>query len=400
MTYNVERIRADFPSLTSGVAHFDGPGGSQVPASVAQAVAATLISPISNRGTITESERNAEKTVVDFRSAVSDLLNCQPNGVIFGRSWTQISYDLSRAMAKEWAAGDEIVVTRLEHDSNLRPWIQAAQAVGAIVRWAEIDVTTGELPLEAVRSVINKKTKLVTVTGASNILGTRPEIIEIGKAARAVGAIFVVDGVHLTPHAPIDVKKLGADIYGFSSYKLLGPHCGIAVGDPALLEKIHNDKLLPSTMVVPERFEFGTLPYEILAGVTASIDYVAGMLGVSGGTRRERIVASMTALEEYEANLFAYMETEIKKIPGIKTYGHAKNRTPTLYFNLNGVEPIAMYHHLAKLKVNAPASNFYSIEPSRALGLGDAGAVRAGLAPYSTRGEVDRLIEGINSFTL
>lgn len=398
MAYNVERVRADFPSLKSGVAHFDGPGGSQVPSVVAQAVADTLVSSISNRGTITQSERNADKVVDEFRRAVADLLNCQPAGVIFGRSWTQLSYDISRALAKQWGPGDEIIVTPLEHDSNLRPWIQAAEAVGATVRWAKIDIATGELPLSAIQSLISKKTKLVAVTGASNILGTRPEIKAIGKVVHEAGATFVVDGVHLTPHAPIDCKDIGADIYGFSSYKLLGPHCGIVAGDLELLEKMRNDKLLPSTMQVPERFEFGTLPYEIMAGVNASINYVADLLDEKTGNRRKRIVASMSALEEYESQLFGYLESEMKKISGITTYGHAKKRTPTLFFNLSGVEPLALYEHLASLKVNAPAGNFYSIEASRAMGLGDAGAVRAGLAPYSTKSEVDRLIAGINSY--
>ena len=398
MTFNVERIRNEFPALLSGVAHFDGPGGSQVPTSVAQAVAQTLMSPISNRGVVTQSEKNAEAIVLAFRSAVADLVDCDPRGVIYGRSWTQLSYDISRALAKGWGPGDEIVVSRLEHDSNLRPWIQAAESAGAMVRWAEMDTSTGELPLASVQAVISSKTKLVAVTGASNILGTRPDIKAIGEAAHAVGALFVVDGVHLTPHAPISVKEIGADFFGFSPYKLLGPHCGVVVADPALLQKVKNDKLLPSTMEVPERFEFGTLPYEIMAGVTAAIDFVADMLEQSSGTRRERIVASMTAVEEYEAELFEYMESEIKKLPGVTTYGHAPHRTPTIYFNVDGVEPAAMYRHLATLKVNAPASNFYSIEASRALGLGDAGAVRAGLAPYSTKSEIDRLVAGINSF--
>jgi cysteine desulfurase family protein (TIGR01976 family) len=397
MAFDVERIRKEFPSLLSGVAHFDGPGGSQVPTSVAQAVAQTLMSPISNRGVVTQSEKNAEAIVLGFRSAVADLLDCDPRGVIYGRSWTQLSYDISRALAKDWAPGDEIVVSRLEHDSNLRPWIQAAEAAGAMVRWAEMDTSTGELPLRNIQAVISARTKLVAVTGASNILGTRPDLAAIGQAAHAVGALFVVDGVHLTPHAAISVKDIGADFYGFSPYKLLGPHCGVVVADPALLQKVRNDKLLPSTMEVPERFEFGTLPYEIMAGVTAAIDFVAEMLVQESGTRRERIVASMNAVEAYEAELFEYMEAEIEKIPGVKTYGHAAHRTPTIFFTIEGIAPAAMYRHLATLKVNAPASNFYSIEASKALGLGEAGAVRAGLAPYSTKEEIDRLVAGINS---
>lgn len=400
MAYDVERIRAQFPSLSSGVAHFDGPGGSQVPSQVAKAVADTLIAPISNRGSVTQSEKNAEAIVVEFRRAVADLFDCNPRGVIVGRSWTQLTYDISRALAKGWSVGDEIVVSRLEHDSNIRPWIQAAEAVGATVRWAEFDIATSELYLSAIESVINRRTKLVAVTGASNILGTRPDIHAIGKVAHSVGALFVVDGVHLTPHAPISMKEIGADFYGFSPYKLLGPHCGIIAAAPELLEKVKNDKLLPSPTAVPERFEYGTLPYEILAGVTASINFVADLVPHGAGSRRERIVASMTALAEYEAELFRYLERAIKELPGITTYGHAVNRTPTLFFNLANIEPAAVYRHLASRKVNAPASHFYSFEASRALGLGDAGAVRVGLAPYTTEGEVDRLVSALAELTV
>jgi cysteine desulfurase family protein (TIGR01976 family) len=400
MTYDVERIRAQFPALTSGVAHFDGPGGSQVPSQVAKAVADTLVTPISNRGTVTQSEQNAEAVVVEFRQAVADLLDCNPQGVILGRSWTQLTYDISRALAKDWSVGNEIVVSRLEHDSNIRPWIQAAEAVGATIRWAEFDIGTGELPLSAFDSVINSHTKLVAVTGASNILGTRPDIHEIGEAAHSVGALFFVDGVHLTPHAPISMTDIGADFYGFSPYKLLGPHCGIMAAAPELLEKVKNDKLLPSSVAVPERFEFGTLPYELLAGVTAAINFVADIVPEKIGSRRERIVASMTAVEEYELELFRHMEREIEKLPGISIYGQATNRTPTLYFNLAQVEPASVYRHLATRKVNAPASNFYSIEASRALGLGDTGAVRAGLAPYTIKAEVDRLVSALAELSI
>ena len=159
MTYDVNKIRSHFPSLNTCLAYFDGPGGSQVPTSVAQAVAQTLMSPISNRGVVTQSEKNAEAIVLAFRSAVADLVDCDPRGVIYGRSWTQLSYDISRALAKGWGPGDEIVVSRLEHDSNLRPWIQAAESAGAMVRWAEMDTSTGELPLASVQAVISSKTK-------------------------------------------------------------------------------------------------------------------------------------------------------------------------------------------------------------------------------------------------
>ena len=395
MTFNVEKIRKDFPSLESGIAFFDGPGGSQVPRVVGQAISDAITMASSNRGTITESEQSADRCVTEYRKAVADLTGGDPRGVIYGRSWTQLSYDLSRTLAKSWGPGDEIVVTNLDHDSNIRPWIQAAEAKGATVRWAKFDTSTGELSVDAVTSQINSKTKFVTVTGASNTLGTRPDLRAIADAVHSVGALFCVDGVHLTPHRPIDVKAIGADFFGFSAYKMMGPHCGSVVADPALLETLQNDKLLPSTMVVPERFEFGTLPYEIMAGVTAAIDYIAGMDSQSGN-RRERIIESMNSLDAYEHELFEYMENQIKGLKGVRTFGHAKNRTPTIYFQLEGHESVDVYKFLATKKVNAPASNFYALEISRALGLGDAGAIRAGLAPYSTRDDVDRLVAGLS----
>lgn len=394
MSFNVEKIRADFPSLKSGLAFFDGPGGSQVPNQVGTAIAAAITQPISNRGVTTLSEKNAEEIVLGFRKAVGDLINADPAGVVYGRSWTQITYDFSRTLAKSWKPGDEIIVTTLDHDSNIRPWVQAAEAVGVVVRWAKFDTPTGELPTSAISELLNEKTRLVAVTGAGNTLGTRPDIQEIAQAVHKTNALLYVDGVHLTPHTPIDMQAIGADFFGLSFYKIFGPHCAAIAAKPELLKTLKNDKLLPSTSESPERFEFGTLPYELMAGCTATIDYIANMVDGSG-SRRQRIVNSMAAAEKYEEELFEYMESEIKALPGVTLYGHAENRTPTLYFNLKGISGAEVHKHLAGLKVNAPASNFYALEVSRALGLGDTGAVRAGLAPYSTTEDVDRLIAGL-----
>jgi cysteine desulfurase family protein (TIGR01976 family) len=394
MTYDVEKIRADFPALKSGLAFFDGPGGSQVPTQVGAAIAAAITQPISNRGVTTLSEKSADEIVLGFRKAVGDLINADPAGVVYGRSWTQITYDFSRTLAKSWKPGDEIIVTTLDHDSNIRPWVQAAEAVGAVVRWAKFDTATGELPTSAISDLLNDKTRLVAVTGAGNTLGTRPNIQEISQAVHKTSALLYIDGVHLTPHTPIDMQAMGADFFGLSFYKIFGPHCAAIAAKPELLKTLNNDKLLPSTSESPERFEFGTLPYELMAGCTATIDYIANMVDGSG-SRRQRVVNSMAAAEKYEEELFEYMESEIKAIPGVTLYGHAKNRTPTLYFNLKGVAGAEVHKHLAGLKVNAPASNFYALEVSRALGLGDTGAVRAGLAPYSTKEDVDRLVAGL-----
>ena len=395
MTYDVNKIRSHFPSLNTGLAYFCGPGGSQVPDVVGAAIAAAITKPISNRNTNTESEKNAEEIVLGFRQAVGDLIDVDPHGVVYGRSWTQLSYDFSRTLAKNWGPGDEVVVSRLDHDSNVRPWIQAAEAVGATVRWAEIDLETTELTVAAVEAVLSSKTKLVAVTGAGNTIGTRPDLKAIGVAVHKVGALFYVDGVHLTPHAAISAREIGADFFGLSFYKLMGPHCAALAASPALLETLNNDKLLPATSAVPERFEFGTLPYELMAGCIAAIDFIAEMAPGNGTTRREKIVNSMNALEKYEDGLLEYLESSVKALPGVVMYGHAKHRTPTIYFSCTGHSSADIYAAMASKGVTLPASNFYALEVSRKLGLGDTGALRAGLAPYSIKDDVDRLVGGL-----
>jgi len=395
MSYDVQRIRSYFPSLNTGLAFFDGPGGSQVPTVVGDAIAQAITKPISNRNVVTESEKNAEEIVRGFRHAVADLIDVDPRGVVYGRSWTQLVYDFSRTLAKNWQEGDEIVVSRLDHDSNIRPWIQAAEAVGATVRWAEFDPKTSELEVAAVEAVLSPKTKLVAVTGAGNTIGTRPDLKSIGTAVHKVGALFFVDGVHLTPHTVISVKDIGADFFGFSFYKLMGPHCAALAASPALLETLNNDKLLPATKVVPERFEFGTLPYELMAGCSAAIDFIAEMAPGDGKTRREKIVNSMKSLEKYEDELMEYLESSVAALPGVTLYGRAKHRTPTIYFSFAGRNNADIYNALALKKVNVPASNFYALEVSRKLGLGDSGALRAGLAPYSIKEDIDRLVAGL-----
>ena len=366
-----------------------------MPSQVGNAISNAITSPISNRNDTTQSERNAEEIVINFRRAVADLINADSSGVIYGRSWTQITYDFSRTLAKTWKPGDEIIVSTLDHDSNIRPWVQAAESVGAVIQWAEFDIETGELPTSAISKLLSGKTRLVAVTGAGNTLGTRPDIKAIAAEVHRANALLYVDGVHLTPHTPVDMQAMGADIYGFSFYKLLGPHCAAIAAKPDLLATLENDKLLPSTSAVPDRFELGTLPYELMAGCTAAIDYIANMVEGGQANRRQRIIASMEALEMYEEELFKFMESEIEGLPGVSTYGHASKRTPTMYFNLKGVAGVAVYRHLAQLQVNAPAGNFYALEASRALGLGDNGAVRVGLAPYSTHDDVTRLINGL-----
>ncbi|MET8155677.1 cysteine desulfurase-like protein [Sphaerisporangium sp. NPDC005289] len=399
MTYDVAAVRERFPALKEGAAHFDGPGGTQVPDAVADAVAGALTAAVANRGSVTAAEVRADQIVLDARSAMADLLAGVPAGIVFGRSMTQLTYDLARALAKDWDPGDEVVVSRLDHDADIRPWVHAAEARGVTVRWAEFDRESGELAVEAVAGLLGPRTRLVAVTGASNLLGTRPDVPAIAERTHAAGALLFVDGVHLTPHSVVDIGALGADFYACSPYKFLGPHLGVLAADPGLLEGVHSDKLLPQTGAVPERFELGTLPYELLAGTTAAVDFLAGLVP-GEGTRRERLVRSMTALEDHEQVMLERLEKGLARIPGMRLYGApGRRRTPTTLFSVDGVDSAEIYSFLAARGVNAPAGSFYALECSRWLGLGDAGAVRAGIAPYTDESDVDRLLDGLDALT-
>ena len=290
--YDVERIRSHFPALREGAAHFDGPGGSQTPAVVARAVADTLTSAVSNRGTVTPAERRADEIVVTARAAVADLLGADARGIVFGRSATELTFQLARTLSAGWTEGDEVVVTRLDHDANVRPWVIAAQDRGATVRFADFDPATGELDPAQVEAVVGERTRLVAVTAASNLIGTRPDLPVIADVAHGVGALLWVDGVHATAHVATDLPASGADFWVCSPYKFLGPHLGVLAARPELLETLRPAKLLPSSDAVPERFELGTLPYELLAGTTAAVEFLAGLDAAAVGSRRERLLAS------------------------------------------------------------------------------------------------------------
>ncbi|HWS35569.1 MAG TPA: cysteine desulfurase-like protein [Actinoplanes sp.] len=407
MSFDVTAFRAHFPSLDSGLAFFDGPGGTQTPRPVAEAIVATMTGPLSNRGAVSVSELNADRAVTGFRSAYADLLGVPANGIVHGRSATQLTYDFSRHLAKTWQPGDEIVVSRLDHDSNIRPWIQAAEARGVTVRWIEIDPATTELDLVG----FSPRTRLVAVTAASNVLGTVTPLRTIADMAHEVGALLYVDGVHYTAHRFVDVAALGADLFVCSPYKFLGPHCGVLAADPALLESLRPDKLIPSPDTVPERFEFGTLPYEQLAGATAAVDFLASVTPASAtpasvgsasagdsspeGGRRERLARSFRALHAHESMLRSRIEDGLT---GVTVHSLAADRTPTLLMSFEGRDARDAQLFLAARDVLAPAGSFYAHEPFEALKLPKP-ALRVGLAPYNTIGEVDRLLDGLAAFS-
>ncbi|MFC8425200.1 cysteine desulfurase-like protein [Streptomyces sp. NPDC057236] len=398
MTYDLTALRARIPALAAGTAHFDGPGGTQMPLPVIEAIAAALSRPLSIRGDGLPGERNAETVVVEARRAMADLLGADPAGVVFGRSATQLTYDFSRTLAATWSPGDEVVVSRLDHDANIRPWVQAAERAGCTVRWADFDPATGELTADDVRSRLSGRTRLVAVTAASNLIGTMPPIAEIARITHEAGALLYVDGVHYAAHAPVDVEALGADFLVCSPYKFLGPHHGVLAARPELLETLRPDKLLPSTDAVPERFELGTLPYEFLAGTRAAVDFLAGLGAGPGGSRRERLASAFEGIEEHEGVLRDRLEKGLAALEQVTVHSRAARRTPTLLLTLAGHRTEDAYRFLAGRGVHAPSGNFYALEASRRLGLGDTGGLRVGLAPYTSGEDVDRLLTGLSDF--
>ncbi len=399
MSYDIAAFRAHFPALSSGLAHFDSPGGTQTPRVVGDTISRVLTGPLSNRGRLGVSETNADDAVAGFRAAYGDFLGVPAAGVVHGRSATALTYDLSRAIAKTWQPGDEIVVSRLDHDANVRPWLQAAQRADVTVRWLELDPATAELTWDSIESAITERTRLVAVTAASNLLGTRPPVRSIADRAHAVGALVYVDGVHEAAHRLVDVPALGADLFVCSPYKFFGPHCGVLGAAPELLESLHPDKLRPSTEIVPERFELGTLPYEILAGATAAVDFIAGIAGDVTSTRRERLAASWRAVHEHELALRTRLESDLAALGDrVLVHSRAADRTPTVLLTVPGRRCWDAYEFLSARGVQAPAGSFYAAEPFQRLGLRDEHALRIGLAAYTDAAELARLRDGLVAF--
>jgi len=319
-----------------------------------------------------------------------------PAGVILGPNMTTLTYRLASALARAWSPGDEVVVTRLDHDANVRPWVQAAERTGATVRWADVVLGTCELPAEQYDALLSERTRLVAVTAASNVVGTRPDVAAITAKAHAVGALTYVDGVHASAHGPVDAAALGADFYATSAYKWSGPHVGFVVADPTLLETVRPDKLASSPDEVPARFETGTAPFADLAGVTAAVEHLAHLDGAATGGRRERLLASMAAAEAYEQEQFAALLGGFEAMAHVTAYGKAARRTATAYFTVAGHTPSQVAAHLAGRRVNVWNGHNYAWELTGALGIRDSGsAVRASLVHYNDRSDVDRLLEAV-----
>jgi cysteine desulfurase family protein (TIGR01976 family) len=420
-SFDIAAVRALYPALADGHAYLDGAAGTQVPVSVIDAIASAYRAGIGNLGGAFAASRRAAEIVAEARAAVADLTGGTADGVIFGPSATALAYRISEALSRAWTPGDEIVVSRLDHDSNVRPWIQAAGRAGVDVKWAEVDLVTGELPVAQYADLIGPRTRLVAVTAASNAIGTRPDVATISLLAHAVGALCYVDGVHATPHMPVDVAALGADFFTTSAYKWSGPHVAAAVAAPGLLETVWPDKLAPSSNAVPWRFERGTLPFADLAGATAAVEHLAalapgtgvsgpavsgtgvpgsgvpgpGASGVSPASRRERLLAAMTAVEAYESALFARLLGGLAELDRVTLYGQAARRAPTAFFNIARLAPRTVAEQLALRGVNAWNGDNYAYELCTVLGLEPDGAVRVGLVHYNDVTDVDRFLDGI-----
>jgi cysteine desulfurase family protein (TIGR01976 family) len=395
MSLDVDRVRAGYPALAEGFAHFDGAAGTLVSAGCADAIDAVTRAAVANKSTAFAPGRRALEIVAAARSAVADLLNGAPDGVVFGQSATALTYLVARTLGQDWGPADEIVVSRLDHDANVRPWLQLAERLGATVRWAEFDRATGELPTQQYEQLITERTRLVAVCAASNAIGTRPDVAAITELARARGALSYVDGVHATPHAPTDVTALGADFYVTSAYKWSGPHIAACVAAPSQWEGMRPQKLMPSPDTVPDRFEHGTHSFELLAGVAGAVDHLAGLVP-GEGSRRERLVASLVAAQSYEEELFAQLVAGLAGIDGVSLCPAPADRCPTVAFRVAGQHPGLTAERLGDEGICVFAGDYYAYEYFQAMGLRETGgAVRASVYHYTTAAEVARLLEAV-----
>jgi cysteine desulfurase family protein (TIGR01976 family) len=396
VTFDVTRVRAAYPALSDGFAYLDGAAGTQVPSTVIAAITDAYRAGIGNAGGAFPASKRSDAILAECRRALADLTGADPAGVILGPNMTTLTYRLAETLSRRWEPGDEVVVSRLDHDANVRPWVQAAARRGAVVRWAEVDPSTAELPSGQYGGLLSERTRLVAVTAASNIVGTRPDVAAIAAAAHAAGALCYVDGVHATPHVPVDVRSLGADFYATSAYKWSGPHIGTVVADPALLETLSPDRLTPAPAGVPGRFERGTAAFADLAGVVAAVEHLASLDPAAAGSRRERILASMTAVERYEAGLFDRLLGGLNAMGHVTLYGKAARRAPTAFFTVAGYSPREVAEQLAARRINVWNGDNYAWELAGVFGLRDSGgAVRAGLVHYNDEAEVDRLLAAV-----
>ncbi len=401
---DLDWVRPQFPALSlieNGfpAAYFDGPGGTQVPQRVIDAVSRYLRRSNSNTHGRFATSRRTDQTIADAHQAAADLLGCDADEIVFGANMTSLTFALSRSIGRELSPGDEIVVTSLDHDANFAPW-RALEEQGAVLRVADFRREDCTLDTGELLRLINPKTKLVAVGYASNAIGSINDVRRIAQAARAAGAWSFIDAVHYAPHGPIDVARIGCDFLACSAYKFFGPHQGVLYGRRELLERLRPYKVRPAEEELPGRWENGTQNHEAMAGVTAAIDYLAelGERHGASGSRREKLLGAMGVIADAERRLFERLAAGLLAIPGLTFYGIREparfdRRAPTAAIRLANLSPQQIAQSLGEKALFVWDGNYYALNLSESLGVeAGGGMVRIGLAHYNTAEEVDRLL--------
>ncbi len=400
--FDVEAVRRGFPALSRTVgdrpvAYLDGPGGTQVPATVIEAMAGLLRRGASNVHGPFASSVESEQTVAAARRAMADLLGCRPHEVVFGPNMTTLTFAMSRAVARTWRSGDNIVLTRLDHDANVSPWMLAARDVGVEVRFVGFDLETTRLDLAELSGNVDARTRLIAVTHASNALGTVVDVAAVTEIGHRVGALVFVDAVHAAPHRRIDVTAIGCDLLAVSPYKFFGPHAGCLFGRAELLAELPTYKVRPAPDEPPDRWETGTGSFEAMAGVAAAVDHLAS-LG-TGDDRRSRLDDAFVRTARHEEDLAVRFVEGIASIDAVTCYGVPEPdmaaRTPTFAIDVAGVAPGRVAELLGVEGIFVWAGDYYAVEVMRWLGRADDGLVRIGFVNYTTREEVDRVVAAL-----
>lgn len=396
-----------FPALSQEIdghipIFFDGPGGSQIAGSVIDAMSRYLVTSNANAHGVFATSRRTDECIVSARKAAADLLGCDPDEIVFGANMTTLTFALSRAIGCELNPGDEIVVTRLDHYANISPWQALEEETGAVVRFVDFHNEDCTLDMDDLKRQINAKTRIVAIGYASNTVGTINDVATVVKLAHAVGAWVFVDAVHYAPHGPIDVRALDCDFLTCSAYKLYGPHVGILYGKREHLTRLRPYKVRPAPDEVPSRWETGTLNYEGLAGVTATIDYLAELgkrASPSASNRRKAVVVALEASRQYERELCEQLIAGLLKIPGLTLYGITDParfswRTPTVAVRLAGIAPSTVAQALGDRGIYTWHGNFYAVGIAEKLDVETSGGfLRIGLLAYNTRDEIQQLLE-------
>jgi cysteine desulfurase family protein (TIGR01976 family) len=394
-------IRAHFPALARkhnghAVAYFDAPGGTQVPQPVAAAITDYLLHHNANTHWSYPTSAETDAVLAQARQAAADFLNCSPREIVFGANMTTLTFHLSRALGRTWKPGDEVIVTDLDHHANIAPWRALEIDRGVVVRSARLLPGTQQLDIDHLAQLAGPKTRLIAVGGASNAVGTVNDLEKIAGIARAAKALMFVDAVHLAPHELVDVQKIGCDFLACSAYKFYGPHMGILFGREPLLAALPFPKLAPAPETAPERAETGTQNHEGIAGVAATIEFLAS-LDPSGGTRRERLTRVYEALHRQGIRFATMLWEGLSAIRGVRMYGPlpTQPRTPTVAFTVEGVPAEEVTRRLADLGLFTSHGDFYAATVVAQLGLAGHGLVRVGCACYTSDEEVTRLIDGV-----